>query len=149
MSIEEIKYTEEDLNNHYAIGAVVFDDKGRVLVQDHIKFNLWTIPIGKAALFEAPKQKMKEELMEECNIEVNSLEELDRAKKTVKRNEKIIEMDLILYIVKSWQGEVKNMEPHKHRQVEFMEIEELKYKINERKENPWITQMFLRWHELR
>ena len=44
----KINYSEEDLRDHDAIGAVVKDSKGRILVQDHVTYGFWTIPVGKA-----------------------------------------------------------------------------------------------------
>jgi len=65
-----IKYTSEDLLDHDAIAAVIKDDEGRILMQEHIKLKFWTIPIGKADQGKSPEEGMKEEVLEECGIPI-------------------------------------------------------------------------------
>lgn len=142
-----IKYNKDDLINHNSVGAIVFDNKGRVLVLDHIKYDFHTLPIGKANKNEDPDQKMGEELFEECNIRVESLKEIRRIKKQEVRNNRIVDMEIILYEILKWSGRVYNKEPDKHREAAFVTFEELLEKTDNGEKTSWITEMFIEYYK--
>ena len=44
-----VNYTKEDKKDHIGISAIIYNkDKTSILMQDHVKYSFWTIPVGKA-----------------------------------------------------------------------------------------------------
>ena len=56
----KINYTNEDLLDHHAVSAVIKNSKGEILMQEHVKFGFFTIPIGKAKPRQTPIEGIKE-----------------------------------------------------------------------------------------
>jgi|SRR6056297_113415 ADP-ribose pyrophosphatase YjhB (NUDIX family) len=126
---EKINYNSEDLKNHKAIAAVIWnDDKTKVLVQKHNKFGFWTIPVGKVESNESVQQGLKKELFEECNIKVLKSKLLKTKDFVYNRQGKNVNVKSFLYEILKYTGEIKNKEPSKHEQQIFMSIEELREK---------------------
>ena len=42
-----IPYTHEDIVNHHAVAAVIKNTEGKILMQEHVKYGFWTLPVGK------------------------------------------------------------------------------------------------------
>lgn len=145
---KEINYNDEDIKNHNSVGAIVFNNAGEVLVVDHIKYNFFTLPIGKARLDEDLKGAMARELFEECNIKVLSLKEVKRIRKEEERRGRLVKMGIVLFKVSDWEGEIFNNEFHKHKSVMFMSIDQLRMVTNNGQNTSWITEMFLNDREL-
>lgn len=121
-----INYTPEDLADHHAVAAVIKDKKSRVLVQEHVKFGFWTIPVGKAKKEQSPEEGIKEEVFEECNLNILELKEIDYKEIEYERNGRNIRVFTHIFEVINYSGNIKNKEPHKHKQQKFMPIEEIK-----------------------
>lgn len=121
-----INYTEEDLANHHAIGVVIRNEDGHVLMQNHVKFGFWTIPIGKAKPDQTPIEAAKEEILEECNLVIDDLNEISSERKDYLRDGILVDVITHLYEVLAHSGEMKNNEPHKHTEQKFLPIEEIK-----------------------
>ena len=43
----KIKYNDEDIVSHHAVVAMIKDDSGKILMQKHVKYGFWTVPVGK------------------------------------------------------------------------------------------------------
>tara|TARA_Y100000310_G_C20560162_1_gene752652 strand:+ start:230 stop:673 length:444 start_codon:yes stop_codon:yes gene_type:complete len=121
-----VNYTDEDLQNHDAVAAVIQDAKGNILMQEHVKYGFWTIPIGKAASGQTPIEAMKEEVLEECDIIVQEFEEVAQKKYEYDRNGKQVKLLLHIYKVIKYSGKISNKEPHKHSKQEFKSVEQIK-----------------------
>ena len=123
--MSDITYTAEDLENHDAVAAVIKDSQGNILVQDHVKFGFWTIPIGKAKPGQTPEEGLRQELKEECGINVVEFRKIGTKVKEYERNGKIVKLTVHLYDVHSYRGKIENKEPTKHRTQKFMTVQEI------------------------
>ena len=121
-----VNYTREDLLDHHAVGAVIRNSDGHVLMQNHVKFGFWTIPIGKAKPDQTPLEAVKEEILEECNLIIEELTKISSERKDYQRNDRLVNVMTHLYDVLGYSGEMKNNEPHKHTEQKFLPIEEIK-----------------------
>jgi len=123
--LETIQYTPEDLKDFNSIGAVIFNDKKEILMMDHVKFNFWTVPVGKAKSDETVEEALLTELKEELNITPTKFKEIGIFKKTYKWKKDVHTINH-LFLIESYKGKIKNNEPHKHRSIEFMSLEKIK-----------------------
>ena len=41
-----VNYNMEDIVSHHGVAAVVKDRRGKILMQEHVKYGFWTIPVG-------------------------------------------------------------------------------------------------------
>ena len=59
------KFNSEDLKDHIGLGAIFLSsDKKKILLLDHVKFNFFTIPIGKVKPEETIDDALKIEMWE-------------------------------------------------------------------------------------
>ena len=123
--LEKIQYTPGDLEDYKAIGAIFIKDK-KILMMDHVKFNFWTVPIGKAEKNETVEQALKKEIKEELNITVKKFKLISIWKRTFANAGKQIKTENYLYLIENYSGTIKNNEPHKHRSIEYMSIKEIR-----------------------
>ncbi len=120
-----IKYNSEDLVNHHGVSAVIKNNKGDILMQNHVKYGFWTIPVGKVKKNQTVIDGLKEEVFEECNINILNHKELNFTElKYIRDGNKVTVLNHI-YEVLEYIGEVKNNEPHKHSEQIFLSIEEI------------------------
>ena len=70
------KFTQEDIETREAIGVLVRDKDGRILILDHVKLDFFTVPIGKVKPGQDPIQTMIQEVREELGIHVTGFKEL-------------------------------------------------------------------------
>lgn len=122
-------YNEEDLKDHTSVGLCILDlKKQKVLVLDHIKYNMITIPVGKAKDNESPFEAICNELKEETNIDLFEATELARFNKGIIKNDKLVMAYNHLFITTTDlmdMSDIKNMEPHKHRKIFWISLKEL------------------------
>jgi len=121
-----INYTDEDLLDHHAVSAVIKDSEGNILMQDHVKYGFWTIPLGKAKVGQDPIDAIKEEVLEECNLVIHDLKEVAGKEKEYERKGKLVQVFNHVYEILDYSGEMKNNEPHKHTEQKFIPLEEIK-----------------------
>ena len=121
-----INYTNEDLLDHHAVSAVIKDADGNILMQDHVKFGFWTIPIGKAKTGQDPVDGIKEEILEECGLIVEGLREIAFKEVEYERDEKRVKVMTHVYEILDYSGELENGEPEKHREQKFISLEDIK-----------------------
>lgn len=119
-------YNDEDLKDHIGVAAVIKDSLERVLVQEHNKYGFWTIPIGKAAVGQSPVEALKEELWEECGIQINEYIEIAQRNYEYLRLGKKVKLHSIIYEIRTYSGSIKNKESHKHKNQLFKSIDEIK-----------------------
>ncbi len=125
---KKIKYNEEDLSSHHAVSAIIYDKDKRILIQDHVKLNFWTIPVGKVKSEQSIEEGLKEELLEECGIKLKKFKEVKKFKRIYARHGKKVPVTGHIFEVERYTGTPRNLEPKKHRSQIFMAIDEIKKK---------------------
>lgn len=105
------------------VGALIFDKKGRILLQYRTKFcefypDCWFLPCGKAEDNEGPIEAIIREVKEETSLEIEVVREVYN-----KLNEKGIQK--IAYECKILKGSAKNMEPHKFKDIRYFPLDNL------------------------
>ena len=124
--LKAISYTPGDLvPEHDAIAGVVIKDK-KMLMLDHVKYNFWTIPIGKVDPGQTTEEGLKMELKEEVNITPLKYKQIGSFVYHDVRQGKKIVITTYIYLIIKWKGVVKNMEPKKHRSIKWMTMKEVK-----------------------
>lgn len=125
--IEKINYNAEDLRDSYdAVSAIIYDQtKTKILMQDHVKLNFWTIPVGKAKDNQNIIEALKEEISEECGIKLLKFKEVFVFEKTYLRQGKNVRVKNHCFEIEKYSGIPKNLEPHKHRSQIFIEINKI------------------------
>lgn len=126
LSLYNVVYTKGDLINHNAIAAVVYDDKKRILMQDHVKYNCWTIPVGKVDEGDTIEGTLIKEVQEECGITPTKYREITSYLKNYKRDNNLVRVNAHIFEVLEYKGKIRNLEPQKHRSFKFMTISEIK-----------------------
>lgn len=124
--MENIKYNKEDLEDHHATAGIIKNKKGEVLMQEHIKYGFWTIPIGKIKPGQDIEEGFKEEMLEECNAIVEESKEILAKEKEYIRNGKKVKVIEHIFEITKYSGKIENKEPDKHSRQEFLSIEEIK-----------------------
>lgn len=114
------------MQDHEAIGAIIQNEAGDILVFFHKKFNFWTVPIGKADPGETAYEGLCTELREECGITVIKATEIVSHPYEYVRNSKPVRLTLHLYQVNEYKGTVKNNEADKHPVMRYMSVDEIK-----------------------
>jgi len=118
------QYNDSDLKDHKGVAGIIMKD-GKVLMLYHNKLDMWTIPVGKVDDGLTTEESMKIELQEEIGIKVKSMCVLGEFSHTYLRNNIDVKIDSIIYIILDYDGRVKNNEPHKHKELKWMAINEL------------------------
>lgn len=122
----KINYNSEDLKSHDALGVVIKNSRNQIIMQDHIKYGFWTIPVGKAKDGQDLEDAVKQEIREECGVEISKFRFLSKKSFKYPRNGKLIDVVIHLFEVLEYKGEIENKEPEKHREQKFINIEEIK-----------------------
>lgn len=119
------KYNAEDIVDHHGVAAVIKNDQDEVLMQDHVKFGFWTIPVGKVMAGDDIVAGLNQEILEECNITVLESKELTTKDYAYERDGKNVHVVSHLYEITKYEGEIKNNEPQKHTQQLFLPISKI------------------------
>ena len=117
--------TKEDLQDHTGVGALIYNNEGKVLFFHHVKYNFWTLPIGKCSIWDNPFVAIQKELNEELGISVpyDFLNGIGSFTKIYDRGNNIVTtIDQILFEVTNYSGDVMNREPHKHDIMEWLDL---------------------------
>ncbi len=124
---DNISYTKGDLDNHHAVAAIVYDKTNKkILMQEHIKLNLWTIPIGKVDNNDSLHDSLKRELLEETGISLIKFKEVDSITNKYVTQHKWISVVAHIFEVSKYKGIPRNLEPKKHKQQKFVNINDIK-----------------------
>jgi ADP-ribose pyrophosphatase YjhB (NUDIX family) len=121
-----IKYNSEDVVSHHGVAAVIENERGDILMQEHVKFGFWTIPVGKVKASQSITDALREEIAEECNVQIEKYRELVVKDFLYVREGNEVRVISHLFEVINYTGEMKNLEPAKHKQQLFLPIEEIK-----------------------
>jgi len=124
--LKEIQYNPGDLRpKHSGISAVIIKNK-KILMMDHVKFNFWTIPVGKVEEGQTVEEGLLMEMKEELNIKPTKYKLIGRFRKKYIRNGKSVMVDAHIFHIEKWTGTLRNNEPKKHRSIKWMTIDEIK-----------------------
>ena len=104
-----------------AAGILIKNAEGLYLIQDHVKHNFLTCPLGGVDDGEAPIVAARRELWEELDITNAELtlmgwEHVDLPSGRTAHS---------LYLLEGYSGKIINKEPHKHRSLTWMSKEEI------------------------
>jgi ADP-ribose pyrophosphatase YjhB (NUDIX family) len=124
--MKKINYNQEDLKSHQGIGAIIKNKKGEILMQNHIKFGFWTIPVGKIKENQNVEEGLKEEIFDECNLVIKKFNEITSKNLKYIRQGKMVKVLSHLFEIIEYSGEMKNKEPEKHQEQIFMNLEKIK-----------------------
>jgi len=124
--MKNIKYNSEDIISHHSVAAIIKNQKGEILMQEHTKYGFWTIPVGKVKNGQNVEDGLKQEILEECNISIKKFKELIVRDYTYNRDGNEVLIISHLFEVVSYNGEIKNNELQKHKQQIFLPISEIK-----------------------
>lgn len=108
----------------HAIGLVIINEKDEILILDHNKFNIKTVPVGKIEKDESIVNALHREIREEIGVEFDN--EILLADSYV-RYENIERSFEYVFVVntKDIKGKPKNMEPEKHSDMYWVPINKL------------------------
>jgi len=120
-----INYNSEDLADHAGVAAVIKNEAGEILMQEHVKYGCWTIPVGKVKEGQDIVDGLRQEIMEECGLEIIEFSEMTRQNFLYEREGKKVKVAGYLFEITKYVGEPQNMEPLKHNQQLFLSIEEI------------------------
>lgn len=101
-------------------GCLIRNEKGEYLIQDHVKHNLLTCPLGWVEAGEHAQSAIVRELWEELGISA-----IVRYYGSEEVNIKGEWTEHTLFNLESYSGEIMNKEPHKHRSLTWMSRAEL------------------------
>ncbi|OHA25033.1 MAG: hypothetical protein A3D52_00630 [Candidatus Taylorbacteria bacterium RIFCSPHIGHO2_02_FULL_44_36] len=124
--MKRINYNDEDILDHHGVAAVIKNENGEILIQEHTKYGFWTIPVGKVKNGQDIFDGLRQEIREECNIKIEKADEIKFKKYTYNRAGNSVTVSSHLFEVKKYSGVVKNNEPEKHKQQIFLPLEKIK-----------------------
>lgn len=119
-------FNEEDLKDHDAIAAVIRNKEGQYLMLHHKKYNFWTFPIGKVKPNQSIQDALREEVREECGIDVITFRKIWHFSKKYERKNYLININTHIFEINSYKGKVNNEEPDKHSDLKWFSIDEIK-----------------------
>lgn len=121
--LNESKFNEEDMRNHETSAGIIRNGD-MYLIQDHIKHNMLTFPIGKVKPPETPVQGLITEMWEELGIKINPKDcvEIFDYKKDYNFDGKNIKVHTHVFEILKYTGKIQNKEPHKHKWIKFMKL---------------------------
>ena len=124
--MNKINYRQEDLVDHHGVCAVIKDETGKILMQNHVKLGFWTIPVGKVKAGQSIEEGLKEEIFEECNLVIEDMVELVAKNYEYERDGRMVNVFSHLFEIKKYSGQMNNNESQKHSEQIFMSLEEIK-----------------------
>lgn len=119
-------YTEEDCIDHKGVAAVIHD-KDKILLMDHVKIDRWAIPVGKVKPGDSIEHALKEEMLEELGIElINYNEIISFVRPYLVNGIHHVKVEYHIFDILKYSGEIKNLEPNKHRSIKFMTLDKIR-----------------------
>lgn len=113
------RFNKEDLVDHET-SAGVFRMNDTYLIQDHVKHDMLTFPIGKCKNGEVPSEGLCTEMREELGIDVAAAKLVCDFTKVYDFTGKPVNIHTFVFDVLSYQGTITNKEPEKCRELRWM-----------------------------
>lgn len=136
-------FNEKDLEDHISVGMVIIDVKSnKILMLDHVKCNMLTVPVGKAEKDESPFDAVCKEVKEEVNLDIKEAYQICRFDMVNIKNDKEVKQYNYLFVTDISDKDIsnlKNMEPTKHRKMFWMN----KDKLLDLKTNSFMTNVII------
>ncbi|MEK6921121.1 MAG: NUDIX domain-containing protein, partial [Nanoarchaeota archaeon] len=126
VKIMNIPYNAEDLQHHDALGAVIQNKDGEILMQEHVKYGFWTLPVGKVKEGQHIADALREELFEECDLVAERWKEIAAKDYDYIRDGKDVKVSGHVFEILVYSGTIKNKEPHKHTKQIFLSLGKIK-----------------------
>ncbi|WP_085829344.1 NUDIX domain-containing protein [Clostridium massiliodielmoense] len=118
------------------VGAVIINEKNQILLllrNKEPEKGCWSIPGGKVEMFETLEDAIKREIKEEVNLDIEIVKLLTVTNHIiVKENTHWVAPTFLVKII---NGQVKNVEPQKHRDLRWFSINNLPQNITITTEN--------------
>ena len=108
------------------VAMVVANTEAKIVVLWHNKLQKWSLPVGKVETHQSFEEALKQEAREELGVEVTEHERLGVFEHVYQREGQHVKIESCLFRVLSYKGDVRNNEPHKHRELRFVTLAELK-----------------------
>lgn len=112
--------------------AIIKNERGQILLQDHVRSGCWTFPGGKTDEGESAYETVVREIYEETKIRIKSAELLYEYKFPFHYKEESVEYMCIdsLFLVTRWIGIPTIVEPKKCKELRWMHINEMRKLTN-------------------
>jgi len=123
--MKKINYNNEDIKDHHGVAAIIKNNKNEILVQEHVKYGFWTIPVGKVKNNQDILEGLKQEIFEECNLTIEEFKEIITKDYYYERNGNNVKVISHLFEILKYKGDLKNNEPHKHKTQIFISLDKL------------------------
>jgi len=123
--VEGIEFNETDLRDHDGI-AMIINKNNKYLLMKHNKLNTWTIPVGKVEYGESKEECLRKEAYEELNINLVNYDLVSLETRKYNRLNKVIKVRSFLYNIINYKGNLINKEPHKHDEIRWFSIREIR-----------------------
>ncbi len=108
--------------------TAIFIDRDGMILLDHIKFGVLTIPVGKPEEGETPEEAIAREMREELGVEINRMRKIERVLyySRYDGDEKPELQANTVFLVDEFSGTPESIEKHKHRgELIKMQLSEL------------------------
>jgi len=122
-------YTKEDCTDHDCVAAII-TCRNALLVFDHIKMDRVAVPVGKVKSGQKIEDALKEEMKEELGIDLLDWEEVITFVRPYIINDVPVRIVYHIFHIIKFGGIIRNLEPHKHKNLRFISIKEAKKIMN-------------------
>ncbi|WMJ81898.1 NUDIX domain-containing protein [Clostridium sp. MB40-C1] len=112
------------------VGAVIINENKEILLllrEKSPELGCWSIPGGKVEMFETVEDAIKREVKEELDVEVEIIKLITVTNHIIWKEKAHWVAPTFLANVVS--GQVKNVEPEKHKEVRWFSIDNLPHNI--------------------
>ena len=106
-----------------AVAIIIEDSNGRLLIQDHVKRNFFTMPIGAVEVNETHHDAAVRELHEELNIDAGVLSHYWSGDVPCGSEGDVY---TVIFKLVCYKGDITNAEPHKHRSLQWVAPNEIR-----------------------
>lgn len=123
-------YTKEDLTDHDGVAVVIRDERGWILMQKHIKYDVWTIPGGKVDPDDTLVDTVEKEMFEETGLYITECIQIKDKAFVYIKNDVTVNMHMYIFEALAYHGTMENREPHKHSAQMFVEMVDIAFNDN-------------------
>jgi 8-oxo-dGTP diphosphatase len=120
-------------------GVLIFNDKGQVLLMKRSsgaknEAGYWCKPGGTIEFGETAEEAMIREIKEELNLDIEIIDFVNFTNHLIsKENQHWIALNFVAKII---GGELKNMEPHKHEEIVWFDLDNLPEMLTQTAKEP-------------